>query len=134
MKKILLAEDELFVQELYQRQLQKAGHEVIVAQNGEECLNLAAQHPDLILLDIMLPRVDGIKALKKLKANNETKNIPVILLTNLGQTEIIRKAYSLGAQGYFLKVNIDPTALTEIVQKFLGDSNYVMDYNRLDLD
>lgn len=134
MSKILLVEDDIFVRELYQRQLQKAGYQIIIAKDGKEGWELALQLPDLILLDIMLPFQNGIELLKKYKADEQIKNIPVILLTNLGQTEIIKSAYEIGAQGYLLKLNTTPYNLIDIVKKYLDDPHYILDYNKLDLD
>ncbi len=77
--------------------LERAGFEVFLAEDGEKGYNLAQNLPNLILLDIMLPKMNGIMLLKKLKEENLTKNIPVVLLTNLGQEEIIKTAFDNGA-------------------------------------
>lgn len=134
MAKILLIEDEVFVRDLYQRQLEKANFTIQCAKDGPEGLLYALQSPDLILLDIMLPGMNGIDLLKQLKSNLQTSSIPVILLTNLGQAEVIKQAYNLGAQGYLLKLNTAPDLLIEVVKKFLSDPKLIMSYNKLDLD
>lgn len=133
-KKVLLIEDEYFIVELYQRILQNAGIGVIQATDGEEGVKLAQNRPDLILLDIMLPKLNGIGVLKKLKASAQTSDIPVVLLTNLGQAAIIKTAFKIGAQGYLLKVSLTPEELVSKVKEFLGDPLLQMDINSLNLD
>src|SRR5438105_3880253 len=91
-KKLLLVEDELQISDLYQHILSQAGLKIIAAFDGEEGLKLAQTRPDLILLDIMLPKKNGMTVLHELKSNEQTKDIPVILLTNLGQADIIKTA------------------------------------------
>ena len=134
MKKILLIEDEFFISDLYKRILEEAGFELMIAGNGEQGLQMARQDPGLILLDIMLPRLNGFQLLKKLKAESKLQNIPVVLLTNLGQENIIQEAFNLGAQGYFLKVSLKPEDLVKFVNIFLTNPNYKMDYNKITFD
>jgi DNA-binding response OmpR family regulator len=133
-KKILLIEDELSINDLYKRVLEHAGFEVIVAFDGIQGLALAQNKPDVILLDIMLPKMNGIEVLKQIKLLEGTKRIPVVLISNLGQTEVIEKAYQLGAQGYILKMRINPGQLVEFVNLFLKDPNYIMPFDSLILD
>jgi CheY-like chemotaxis protein len=119
MIKILLIEDNFFLRELYERVLRKGGFEVISALNGDEGVQFAGSvYPNLILLDIMLPKLNGIEVLKKIKANPETAAIPVYLLTNLGQEAIIKQALDLGAEKYLLKTNTPPDKLVAHVQSF----------------
>lgn len=131
---VLLVEDELFIRELYERALSGSGFTVISASDGEEGIIKAKTMPSLILLDIMLPKLNGIEALKVLKNDPQTKNIPVVLLTNLGQESIIKNAFSIGAQGYLMKMRITPAELGEKIKPFLADPNYKMDPNTLDLE
>lgn len=131
---ILLIEDELFIRELYERALLSSGFNVISALDGEEGVTKAKTMPSLILLDIMLPKLNGIEALKILKNDPQTKNIPVVLLTNLGQESIIKNAFSIGAVGYLMKMRITPHELGEKIKPFLSDPNYKMDPNTLDLE
>lgn len=119
MAKILLVEDELYVRELYERVLSQNGFEVLPAADGVAGLELAGNHPDLILLDIMMPGMNGIQVLQKLKENSATKNIPVVLLTNLGQQSVIQEALKIGASGYFIKVRLTPYQLVGHVKEFL---------------
>lgn len=134
MKKILLIEDEFFILDLYQRILESHGFEVLTAVDGEQGLEQANLGPDLILLDIMLPKFNGLQVLTKLKSQTQTQNIPVILITNLGQESIIKEAYNCGAQGYLLKVNLNPKDLVEHVNNFLNNPNLKMDYGKLVFD
>lgn len=134
MKKILIIEDEFSILELYERVLKQAGFEVEMAEDGEIGLELASNKPDLILLDIMLPKINGIEILKQLKADVTTKEIPIVLITNLGQENVIRRAFELGAQGYLLKVRISPYELIEQVNTYLADPKYKMDPNKLSFD
>lgn len=134
MKKILLIEDEFFIADLYKRILEGAGFEVMMAGNGEQGLQMVRQSPALILLDIMLPRLNGFQLLKKLKSESGTGNIPVVLLTNLGQENIIKEMFNLGAQGYLLKVRLKPEDLINYVNIFLANPNFKMDYNKITFD
>ncbi len=124
----------MYVRELYQDIFKSGGIEVVPAADGHEALMLAREHPNLIFLDIMLPYINGLEVLERLKKDPETKDIPVILLTNLGQAEIVKKAYDLGAQGYIMKVRLKPKQLLEIAQKLLIDPNFKMDYSQLNTD
>lgn len=119
--KILIVEDDLFIRELYERQLGIAGYQVATAADGPEGLAKVTQfQPHLLLLDIMLPQMNGLDLLKTLKAKDETKNIPVILLTNLGQDSVIKEGFSLGADGYLIKSAYTPDQIIEEVKKFLS--------------
>ena len=119
--KILIVEDDLFIRELYERQLSLEGYEVTTAEDGEIGLNRITESiPDLLLLDIMLPKVSGLDLLRTIKAKEETKNIPVILLTNLGQDSVIKEGFNLGADGYLIKSAYTPDQIIEEVKKFLS--------------
>lgn len=119
-KKILIIEDDFFIRELYQRQLQKEGYQVQVVEDGPTGLLSANQfHPDLILLDIMLPKLNGLDLLRTLKSKPETKEISVILLTNLGQDSVIKEGFQLGAEGYLIKSAYTPSQIIEEVREFL---------------
>lgn len=133
-KKILLVEDEFYLRDIYSLVLTQGGYDVHVAINGPEGLEKAQEHPDLILLDIMLPLLNGLEVLKKLKKDPQTQNIPVVLITNLGQQEIIEEAFQDGAQGYVLKVHIKPEELIHLVEKFLQNPTYKMDITALSFD
>lgn len=133
-KKILLIEDELFINDLYSRSIAQAGYEILSAIDGMEGLEKANQIPDLILLDIMLPKLNGLEVLTRLKQDPKLKSIPVILLTNLGQEDVVTKAFNLGAQGYLMKMRVLPTDIVIEIGKFLQDPHQVMDLKSIDLE
>jgi len=115
MKKILFVEDESSLQETLGGVLRKEGYNVIPALDGKIGLNLAKKEtPDLILLDLILPKMDGFEVLTKLKDGKETKDIPIIILTNIERTEDIGKALELGVKTYLVKANY---TLKEVVEK-----------------
>lgn len=119
--KALIIEDEQFIRDIYKRQLEKAGITVDGFSNGAEGLQAISQNKyDIILLDIMLPDINGLEILKQVKQNPDTKNIPIIMLTNLGQDEIIKEGFSLGAQGYFIKASYTPDQIVEEVKNILS--------------
>jgi DNA-binding response OmpR family regulator len=125
MKKILIIEDESALQKTFSDILGQEGYEVESALDGEIGLRLASssenKKPDLILLDLVLPKVHGFEVLKKLKENKETKDIPVIILTNLEEMTNIEKAIELGATTYLVKANYSLEEITEKIKKTLGE-------------
>lgn len=121
MKTILIIEDEEYLSDMYKMKFEQEGYQVIVAQDGEEGLELArSRQPDLILLDLVLPKMDGYQALKELRSNVKTKNIKIYILSNLGQNTEINKGFSNGANGYFVKANLTPTQLVKNVGKIFN--------------
>jgi len=115
MKKILFIEDESALQQTLGTVLKREGYEVVTALNGEIGLKLAkTQSPDLILLDLILPKMDGFVVLEKLREAPETKEMPVIILTNLERMEDVERALELGAATYLVKANY---TLKEVVEK-----------------
>jgi len=115
MKKILFIEDESVLQKTFSEILTQEGYEMISALDGETGLRLAkTKKPDLILLDLILPRIHGFEVLKQLKENPETKKIPVIVLTNLEGLGDVDKAIELGATTYLIKAQY---TLEEVVEK-----------------
>jgi len=115
MKTILFIEDEPGLQKTVGRFLEKEGYEINKALDGETGLKMAEKiKPDLILLDLILPKKDGFEVLKELKENEITKNIPVIVLTNLEESGDVEKALSLKATTYLVKANYE---LAEVVDK-----------------
>lgn len=119
MTKILIVDDESILRKMYQVKFQNNGFEVDTAQNGAEVFErLAVSRPDIILLDVMMPKIDGFEVLARLKANQDFKNIPVVLLTNLSASELDKgKGLELGAIDYLVKDNFTPA---DIVQKVKG--------------
>lgn len=118
--RILLIEDEEYIRDLYKRQLNLAGFQTDAAPNGKEGLELVHKYPyNLLLLDIMLPDLNGLQILKEVKQNPQTKFIPVVLLTNLGQDIVIKEGFELGAEGYLIKSAYTPNQIVEEVKNFL---------------
>lgn len=114
-KTILIIEDDKFLQSLVAKKLIEAGFEVLVSSDSKEAMKvLENQKPDLIVLDIILPVMNGFEILSMLKKDDATKNIPVIILSNLGQKEEVEKAMALGAVDFMIKVNFTPE---EILRK-----------------
>lgn len=119
--KALIIEDEQFIRDIYKRQLEKSGIGVDDFSNGKEGLQAISQNKyDIILLDIMLPDLNGLEILKQIKQNPDTKSIPVLMLTNLGQDDVIKEGFSLGAQGYFIKASYTPDQIVEEVKNILA--------------
>lgn len=117
---VLYVEDEPFLGKTLQRLLSEAGFSASVALNGEEALERAKSETfNLILLDLLLPKVDGFDVLKRLKEDPKTKMIPVIVLSNLGTPEDMEKTKALGAKNHFVKVTMDPRKLVAYVKALL---------------
>ena len=124
MNKILFIEDEIALQKTFREFLEKKGFKIISALNGEDGFNLAkTQGPDLILLDLILPKMDGFQVLKALKERENTKNIPVIVLTNLEKIDDIDKALSSGATNYLIKTNYSLEELATKIKQVLGEKS-----------
>lgn len=120
-KYVLVAEDDRFYANIYKTKLSKEGFEVAVAGDGAEALKLARQKkPSLILLDLVMPVKDGFETLKELKADASLKSIKVIVLSNLGQEEDIKKAKDLGAHDYVVKANVSIQEMMSKVKGYLG--------------
>jgi len=120
MKKILIVDDERPILEMYKAAL--TGYEVLLSENGEEALELARkEQPNLIYLDIIMPKINGLDVLSKLKGEKITKDIPVVVLTNLPEEASKDKAQSLGANGYFVKALYEPEKIAEETKKTLGE-------------
>ena len=119
-RKILLAEDEEDIRKVAQISLQfRGGWTVILATDGEECLAKAAQErPDLILLDCMMPKLDGYETCRRLKQDPDLREIPVIFLTAKSQESEVRKGLALGAVGYLIKP-FNPMSLAAEIREIL---------------
>ena len=120
MAKILIAEDERDIRDLVAFTLRFAGYEVVAAANGEEAVELASkENPDLILMDVRMPRMTGYDACRILKANPKMKDIPVVFLSAKGQESEIQTGLEVGAEEYLLKP-FAPDQLTERVKAILA--------------
>lgn len=123
-KTILLVEDDSFVSDIYQTKISSEGFDMMVAENGLEAIKkLEEKIPDLILLDIIMPYMDGIETLKRIKAEEKWKKIPVILLTNLSEKEKIEEALGIGADDYLIKSHFTPSEVISKVNMMLKNKN-----------
>lgn len=123
-KKILIVEDEPNLLDLYRVALEQAGFGVLTAENGEAGYLLAKdKQPELILLDILMPKVDGYEMLRRLKKDQNTKNVPVVIFSNLSQKEEIEKGLKLGAKDFIIKTSITPMALVDKVKAWVGQKS-----------
>ncbi|MBT6691253.1 response regulator [Candidatus Parcubacteria bacterium] len=122
--KILLIEDEEMLANMYEVKFKNEGFDLVKALDGEQGLEMAKTvSPDFILLDIIMPKMDGFSVLKALKEDATTKDVPVMLLTNLGQDEDIERGKSLGSVGYLVKANITPSEVVDAVKKEIAKLN-----------
>ena len=118
--RILLAEDDRILRRAGEVTLSKKGYDVIIAVDGEDALAKALAHkPDLILLDVMMPKLNGFEVLARLKDDPGTRSIPVIMLSNLGEESAVDKAVERGACAYLVKANLQPGQLAEKVAETL---------------
>jgi len=114
-QKILMIEEDKFLRKIYKNKLNQAGFEFSEAINGEEGLNkIIFEKPNLVLLDLILPKKSGFEVLTEMKRKRETRNIPVIIVSNLAQESDIKRGISLGATDYLVKPNV---SLSEVVER-----------------
>jgi len=120
-KKILLVEDEPLLANLLKQRLEKENFEVSPVHDGEEALNfLKTNKPDLILLDIILPKISGFELMEKLKDDPSVQSAPIVIVSNLGQESDIEKGQVLGAIGYFVKAKLSIEELVGQIKDFLS--------------
>src|SRR3989339_523101 len=119
--KILIVEDDNFLAYIYKTKLELEGFKVTVATDGEKGLKMIqTKTPDLVLLDILLPKLDGFAILETVKqTDSAVKDLPIILLTNLGQNEEVQKGLKLGAADYLIKAHFKPAEVVEKIKKIL---------------
>lgn len=119
--KVLIVEDEEALSNIVKEEFKNEGHEAKVAKDGEEALKMAKSFsPDIILLDLVLPKKGGLDVLSELKADADLKAVPVIVLSNLAEDENIKKALALGAEDYFVKTQHSIYEVIEKVQKHMA--------------
>ncbi|MCP6718398.1 MAG: response regulator [Patescibacteria group bacterium] len=117
-KKILIIEDDRFLRELIVRKLSDEGFVTAEAMDGEKGIKkVKEENPDLVLLDLILPGIDGFEVLSRMKKDESLKSIPVIILSNLGQKEEVEKGLKMGAVDYLIKAHFTPG---EIIEKIKG--------------
>ncbi len=120
MKLILLVEDDPFVVDIYTKKLTEAGFSVEVAQDKEEVFKkISEKMPDLLLLDIVLPNIEGWDLLKEIKEDLTFQDLKVAILSNLGQKSDVEKGMKLGAARYFIKAHYTPGQVVEEIKKIL---------------
>lgn len=119
--KILIIEDDRVLVEALKFELKEQKYNISVSLEGDGAYEkVLKERPDIILLDLVLPGTHGFEILKKIKENSETKNIPVIVATNLGEESDKKKAMGLGAEDYFVKASVDLDQLSEKISKILS--------------
>jgi len=120
-KFVLVAEDDKFYGQIFKTKLGKDGVDVVVATDRAKALKAARERtPNLILLDLVMPVKDGFETLQELKADANLKNVPVIVLSNLGQDSDVEKAKKMGAKDYLIKSNVSIQEVVEMAKKYLG--------------
>jgi len=120
MKKIVLVEDDEMMARMYRKVFSLGGFEIAIASDGQEGLERIRQiMPDLVILDVMMPKMNGLEVLSELKRDLATKDIPVVMLTNLSIPEEIKLALESGAARYLIKCENEPKKVFEIVRKLL---------------
>lgn len=120
MPKILIVEDDKFLRELIVAKLSKENYDVVVAVDGEEGIKkVKEEKPDLILLDLILPGIDGFEVLSQIKNDPSVAHIPVIIVSNLGQREDIERGISLGANDYLIKAHFTPGEIIDKIRAVL---------------
>ncbi len=122
--KILIVEDDPIIQRMYARTMENAGLAINLAADGASVQNIAlAEHPDIVLMDLMLPLMNGIDALKTLKANEQTKTIPVIMLSAYDDPDLMQEALDAGASRYLTKDTLEPSQILILVQQTIAPNN-----------
>jgi DNA-binding response OmpR family regulator len=123
MSSLLIIEDDPLILRMYQQAFEFKKHKIFIADNGEDGLKLAKDElPDVILMDIMMPKMNGLEVLKMLKLNQDTKKIPVIMLTNMGEEKDVQTALSLGAIKYITKIDHTPKEVIHEVEQIISAS------------
>lgn len=120
LKKILLVEDDPLLLDIYTTKLKQANFIVEVASDGEEALKkIGARTPDIVLLDIVLPRIDGWEIIRKIKEDPRFNELKIIILSNLGQATEVKKGLELGATSYLIKSHYTPSEIVEEIKKIM---------------
>lgn len=120
---VLIVDDDPVIAMMYGLGLQRAGYAVLVAKDGQAGLEMASKaHPDLILLDVRMPILDGIEVLTRLAADSTTREIPVVMLSNYSESAIVNRTLSLGAKEYLIKIGTTPAQVAAVVARWLDTS------------
>ncbi|KKQ77238.1 MAG: Two component transcriptional regulator, winged helix family [Parcubacteria group bacterium GW2011_GWC1_38_6] len=121
MKKVLLVEDDPFLVDIYKNKLEESHYEVEAVGDGEKAIEKIKEiKPDVVLLDIILPSMDGWEILRIIRNNPDTKDLKVIMLSNLGQKEEVEKGVDLGATKYLIKAHFTPSEVVKEINELLN--------------
>ena len=122
MKRILIVEDEEIMLDLLQRKLKTHGYEVLVARDGEEGLkSIKEEKPDLIIMDLVMPKMDGFMVMEEIQKDEDLKKIPLIVVSNSGQPVELNRVKDLGAKDWLIKTEFNPQELVEKIKKQLNE-------------
>ena len=122
--KVLIVEDDVYISEMYKIKFESENYETIIINDGTKIIEIIEHKtPDIILLDIVMPVMDGFDVLKMIKSNEKYRKIPVIMLTNLSQKESIEKGFELGAVSYIVKSHFTPSEVVKKVKDILDGEN-----------
>jgi len=120
MQKIFLVEDDPFLIDIYSTKFKKLGYEVASTPGGEEIISkIKVEKPNIVVLDIVLPNIDGWEILRRIRGDEELKDLKVVILSNLGQEEEVKKGMELGATKYLIKAHLNPSEVIEEIRKIL---------------
>jgi DNA-binding response OmpR family regulator len=120
--RVLLIEDDLDTLTMYRTRLEKDGYQVSVATDGEQGLSMATeQRPDIVFLDIRLPKLDGLEVLQRLRDNTETAATPVVILSNYGERDLMERGLKLGALEFLVKAHTNPVELSGGIEDWLKE-------------
>lgn len=120
-RRVLLIEDDPSIAQMYRLQLELDGHTVWVAADGESGLRMARTHrPDIVLLDVRLPRLDGFEVLAALRDHPATNQLPVVFLSNYGAAEMVRRGLEMGATDYLVKSQVTPVDLSTRLSSWIS--------------
>ena len=118
---LLIEDDEQFL-DMYRMRLERDGYRVHTATDGEQGLSLAAElQPDIVFLDIRLPKMDGFEVLRRLRAEDATASTPVVILSNYGEQEMVDRGLKLGAMEFLVKAHTTPVELSEGIEEWLKE-------------
>ena len=122
MAKVIIVEDDVNLANIYKQKISAGGHEVSVIADADAVREITSQKPNLVLLDILMPKVSGLDILREIKADPSTSGVPVLLLTNVAEDASIAKGLELGAYGYLLKSETTPDAVLSRVNMTLQEN------------
>ena len=122
MAKIIIVEDDKTLAAIYKQKIEEGGHSVSIIEDAEAVAAITATKPDLVILDILMPKVNGLDILREIKANPETSLIPVLLLTNVAEDASVAKGLQYGAYGYLLKSETTPNQVLPRINMMLEET------------